>query len=270
LGEHRVAYRRAGAGAPVVLVHGITTYGFLWDEIARDLARDHDVVVMDLLGCGDSDKPLDVSYSLSAHADRLPRFLDALGLGRVHLVGHDLGGGIAQIFSARHSERLASVSLINSVAFDFWPVQPITLLRTSIIRQLLMASLDFGSFRLLVRRGVFHTERVTDALMEQFLRPLQDPLGRKAFLHFARCLDNRDLTAITSELEQLALPALILRGDADVYLGAANSERLHATMPGSRLERIATGGHFLQFDEPAWITEQLRRFFEEHRDRLDH
>jgi len=180
----------------------------------------------------------------------------------VHVVGHDLGGGIAQILATTYRGCVQTVSVVNTVAFDFWPVQPIVALRTPVIRQMLMALLDVGAFERIVARGLYHKERVTPQLMELFLHPLRTPEGRKAFLHFARCLDNTNLTSIEPALAALDVPFLILRGDADLYLGAANAERLHATVPGSRLERIATGGHFIQEDEPEWVTQRLLSFLD--------
>jgi pimeloyl-ACP methyl ester carboxylesterase len=87
VGGHKIAYHRRGSGSPVVLVHGITTYSFIWDDLIPHLADSHDVIALDLLGCGDSDMPSDVSYSLASHAERLAGFLGELGLEGVHLIG---------------------------------------------------------------------------------------------------------------------------------------------------------------------------------------
>ena len=258
---HALAYQRQGRGEPVLLVHGITTYGFIWRKIVPLLCRDYDVIVVDLLGCGASDKPLGLSYAIKDHAERLFEFVTKLGLGRFHFVGHDLGGGMGQIFAVRHPELLLDLTLINSVGYDFWPVQPIIALRTPIVRQFLMASFDLGTFRQVVKRGIYHKERVTNKLMELFMKPLQTPEGRKAFMHFAKCLDNHNLMEIEDDLRRLALPVLIVRGDADPYLGATIAEKLHHEIPGSRLARIASGGHFIQEDEPEWLARELLDLF---------
>ena len=263
----QMAYHRQGSGETVILVHGITTYSFIWRNIAAALANDYDVIAIDLLGCGESEKNLEASYALKAHARRLSEFVKTLGIERFHLVGHDLGGGIAQIYATKHPETLIGLALMNSVAFDFWPVQPITALRTPIVRQLLMATLDFGTFRMIVRRGLYYKERVTPELMEYYWMPIKNPEGRKAFLHFAKSLDNHDLMEISDRLETLDLPVLILRGDADAYLDASSTERLHAVLPDSRLHRIAEGGHYIQEDQPEWIVEHLEAFFGECRGR---
>jgi len=258
---YNMAYHREGRGEPVLLVHGITTYSFIWRRIIPLLSKDHDVIAVDLLGCGESDKPLNVSYAIKDHAERLYEFITKLGLGKFHFVGHDLGGGMGQIFAVRHPERLSDLTLINTVAYDFWPVQPIIALRTPIVRQLLMASFDLGTFKLVVKKGIYHKERVTNELMDLFMRPMQTREGRKAFMHFAKCLDNHNLMEIEDALRGLKIPVLIIRGDADPYLGATISEKLHREIPGNRLVRIPTGGHFVQEDEPERIAQELIGFF---------
>jgi len=255
-----MAYHRAGTGEPLLLVHGITTYSFIWRRVMPHLIDKYDVIAVDLLGCGDSDKPLDRSYSLTSHAGYLKEFLDAMGIAKVHFVGHDLGGGIAQIFAVRHPEMLYDLTVINAVAHDFWPVQPIIAMRTPIVRQLMMAAVDAGAFKLIVKRGLYHKDHLTPELMDLFMKPMRTPDGRKAFLHFARCLDNKNLTEIEADLRKLALPVLIIRGDADVYLASAIAERLHREIPGSELARISTGGHFIQEDEPEKIAQLIADF----------
>jgi pimeloyl-ACP methyl ester carboxylesterase len=245
----------------VLLVHGITTYSFIWRQIIPRLSPNYRVITIDLLGCGESDKPLDVAYSLPYHAAMLHDFLIELGVARCQFAGHDIGGGIGQVFAVRHPEKLISLTLLNSVGHDFWPVQPIIAMRTPIIRQLAMATLDLGALRLVVRRGLYHREALTDELLALFWRPMRDRAGRRGFLHFADGLNNRDLVEIEQELQRLQVPAHIIRGEGDLYLSEAISTKLHRDIPGSRLTRIATAGHFFQEDEPERIAEEMIRFW---------
>lgn len=260
---HELAYHRVGQGPPLLLVHGITTFSFIWQTLVPRLAEHHDVVAVDLLGCGDSDKPLDVSYGIAAHVPRLDAFTRALGLGRFAFIGHDIGGGIAQRFAVLHPERLTHAAVLNGVAYDFWPVQPIIAMRTPIIRQMAMATLDFGALKLIVNRGVFHRDRVTPELMAQFWKPMETREGRKAFLHFAASLDNRDLMAIREDLRRTTVPFLILRGMEDVYLSGEIAHTLHREIPGSRLVELPEAGHFFQVDQPDRLVDELERFLAE-------
>lgn len=262
---HNLAYHRQGAGEPVLLVHGVTTYSFIWRRIIPLLSHSYDVIAVDLLGCGESDKPLDVDYSLKNHAALLKTFATQLDLAKFHFVGHDVGGGIGQIFAVAHPELLLDLTLINTVAYDFWPVQPIIAMRTPIIRQLAIATLDLGVLKLIVKRAVYHKDRVTPALMEYFWQPMKTPQGRKAFLHLVKCLNNRHLLEIEDDLRRLAVPLLIIRGEADVYLSAEIAQKLHREIPASKLVSVATGGHFIQEDEPEQAANAMTQFFNENR-----
>jgi len=258
---NNLAYHRIGSGEPMLLVHGITTYSFIWRKVAPILAESgYDVIALDIMGCGESDKPLDLSYSLKAHTGYIKEFVDALAIKKFHFIGHDLGGGMGQIFAVHHPEMLYDLTMINTVAYDFWPVQPITAMRTPIIRQIMVAALDRGAFRLIVKRGMYHKERVDDELMAYFMKPLQSSTGRKAFLHFAKSLDNSNLMEIKGDLRKLSLPVLIIRGEADPYLSASISEKLNDEIPDSRLARIPTGSHFIQEDEPEKISACIIEF----------
>lgn len=257
---HELVYYRLGIGEPLLLVHGITTYSFIWRNLIPFLESRYELIIVDLLGCGDSDKSIDVEFSLSKHAEVLADLLKALHIHQVHLIGHDVGGGVCQIMSVKSKELVLSLTVINTVAYDFWPVQPIISMRTPIIRQLAMATLDLGAFRFIVKRGIYHTNRLTKALMDQFWYPMKSSAGRKAFLHFAHCLNNRDLLEITDDLHRLEIPVLIIRGERDVYLSSQIANELHRNIKGSKLVSIRTGGHFIQEDEPAMIAECINDF----------
>ena len=133
-------------------------------------------------------------------------------------------------------------------------------MRTPIIRQIAMATLDFGMFEVIVKRGLYHKTLLTDELMAFFWKPMKESLGRKGFLHFAKCLDNKNLTEIEEEIRQIKLPVLIIRGDSDIYLSASISDKLHAEIPGSQLIKIPTGGHFIQEDEPEMLAKTILNF----------
>src|SRR3954467_11216324 len=95
---HRVSYRTAGSGPVVLLIHGIAGTSEQWEDVAPILAEDYTVVAPDLLGHGQSAKPIG-DYSLGAYAVSMRDLLIALGHRRATVVGHSLGGGVAMQFS---------------------------------------------------------------------------------------------------------------------------------------------------------------------------
>lgn len=93
---HRIAYRRRGTGPTVLLLHGFPTWSYDYAELASDLATDHDVITMDFLGYGASDKPSSYTYSVAESADTVEDLVAHLGLTSVRLVVHDYGGIVGQ------------------------------------------------------------------------------------------------------------------------------------------------------------------------------
>ena len=257
---HKIFYSREGAGEPLLLLHGITTYSFIWRKIIPLLTPHFDVIAVDLIGCGKSDKPLDVDYSIKNQADIIFEFIKKLELKNIHLVAHDIGGGIGQILTVKHPGFFLDTTLINSVAYDFWPVQPIIAMRTPIVRQIAMASLDFGAFRLVVKRGLSQKEVLTEELMQLFWEPMKTKSGRKGFLHLAESLNNKHLLEIKDDLHKTKIPFLIIRGNEDVYLSVEICETLYKNIPRCELLKIPNTGHFMMEEEPNKISDAIISF----------
>ncbi|WP_428342937.1 alpha/beta fold hydrolase [Mycobacterium sp.] len=93
---HRIAYRRRGAGPTALLLHGFPTWSYDYAEMAADLAADHDVITLDFLGYGASDKLDHYEYSVAESADTVEDLVAHLGLTSVRLVVHDYGGIVGQ------------------------------------------------------------------------------------------------------------------------------------------------------------------------------
>jgi pimeloyl-ACP methyl ester carboxylesterase len=255
-----IAYYRVGKrkNQTVLLVHGLSTYSFIWRNIVPTMSQTYDVIAVDLLGCGDSDKPLDVEYSLTEHVEILKKFIKKLRVKKIHYVGHDVGGGIGQIMAIKYPDLLYDLTLINTVAYDSWPIKPAITMYIPFIRKLAVTS----KLRSIVKRALFFKQRCTPELMQFFLRPMETKEGRQAFLHFSRCHANRNLAEFSEDLRKVNLPVFIIRGEADVYLSVEIAKRLQREIPGSILLRIGTGGYFIQEDEPEKLSDEIVNFFQ--------
>ncbi|MDQ2765835.1 MAG: alpha/beta fold hydrolase, partial [Gemmatimonadota bacterium] len=124
VGGVRLYYYAAGsggAGEPIIFLHGFPTSSHIWRDVVPLVPAGHRVVVVDLLGYGRSDRPEGRDLSIKAHAERVLALLDVLCISYATIIGHDLGGGIAQYLAVRHPTRVARLGLVSSVAFDSWP-----------------------------------------------------------------------------------------------------------------------------------------------------
>ncbi|RYI99783.1 MAG: alpha/beta fold hydrolase, partial [Actinomycetales bacterium] len=110
---HELSYVDSGEGPVVLFIHGILGSQRQFEHLIDEMDDDHRVVLPDLFGHGDSAKPLG-DYSLSAHAAAMRDLLDHLGVERVTLVGHSLGGGIAMQFFYLFPERVERLVLVSS------------------------------------------------------------------------------------------------------------------------------------------------------------
>ena len=108
---HELSYVDSGSGPAVLFIHGILGSQRQWAHLVDKMDDDHRVLVPDLFGHGESAKPLG-DYSLSAHAATMRDLLDRLGIERVTLVGHSLGGGIAMQFFYLFPERVDRLVLV--------------------------------------------------------------------------------------------------------------------------------------------------------------
>src|ERR1700712_1280093 len=110
---HRLSYLEAGEGEPLLLVHGIAMNAAAWGQVIAELAQHFHVIAPDLFGHGESDKPPG-DCSIGAYASVLRDLILALDLGRVNVVGHSLGGGIAMQLDYQAPELISRMVLVDA------------------------------------------------------------------------------------------------------------------------------------------------------------
>jgi pimeloyl-ACP methyl ester carboxylesterase len=265
-----VAYRAAGDGPVLLLVHGITSDSSIWERVLPGLAREHTVIAPDLAGHGESDKPRG-DYSLGAHASTLRDLLIALGHPRATIVGHSLGGGIAMQFAYQFPEMCERLVLVDSGGLGrevSLLLRAAALPGSDLVLPVLAATrlLDAGARvgGLLDRLGL---RLGTD--LEQMARghsTLSDADSRAAFLHTLRSVvDPRGQRVNATNRLYLAqhLPVQLIWGERDSIIPVAHGRAAHDALPGSRLAVLSHSGHFPQLDEPERFLEVLLDFVEE-------
>jgi pimeloyl-ACP methyl ester carboxylesterase len=263
----RISYTEAGSGPVALFVHGVLLNGYLWRHQLAELSEVRRCIAVDLLAHGDTEITPGQDVSVTANAQMLLEFLDALGIEQVDLVGNDSGGGIAQIFAAVHPSRVRSLTLTDCDTHDNWPPEAfkpfLAMAAAGGLRGALEAMLkDKNFYRSAAALGPAyeHPEGVADETIEAYLRPLVSSEQRTADLQrFLGAFDCKQTVAIEEGLKKLQAPTLIVWGTDDVYFGVQWARWLARTIPGTRRTVELNGARiFFPEERPAEFNKELR------------
>jgi pimeloyl-ACP methyl ester carboxylesterase len=267
---HDVAYRQAGEGPLIVLVHGVAGSSSTWVPIMPLLAERFTVVAPDLLGHGESAKPRG-DYSLGAYASGIRDLLVVLGHDRATFVGHSLGGGIAMQLAYQYPhlcERLvllASGGLGKEVSML---LRVISLPGAEYVMPVVMTPRLHGAAatigRAVGRLGLQGGPLVGE-IWSSYAR-LTDRRAQLSFVHTVRAvIDVAGQRINASDRLYLAqdVPTLIVWGDRDAVIPVSHGHLAHELIPGSRLEIVEGAGHFLVLERPDIVEPILTRFLDE-------
>ncbi|MFI8202575.1 alpha/beta fold hydrolase [Streptomyces sp. NPDC085937] len=260
----RVAYREGGSGEPVVFLHGTPSHSYEWRHVVPHVeAAGHRTLTYDLPGYGLSERPAHRDTSVAAQTDLLGHLLDALGLDRVSLVAHDIGGAVALRFALAHPGRVRRLMVMDSVSYDSWP--------SATWRRIIDEELDDHAamsqeaFDDLLTRQLTMTvadkSLMSGDVLRAYLAPHASRLGRASFFeHQVRHYDSRYTEEIADRLGRLTLPVRILWGAEDEWQPVRYAERLRDDIPGAELVVIPGAGHFLMEDAPERVVREIIDF----------
>ncbi|HEU0025102.1 MAG TPA: alpha/beta fold hydrolase [Thermoleophilaceae bacterium] len=255
----QLAYREAGSGPPVLLLHGWPTSSFLWRNVMRAIARENRVLALDLPGFGASDKPLGLRYSFEFFARAIDGFLAALDVDEVGLAVHDLGGPVGLHWALDRPERVTKLALLNTLVYpEFSPevIEFVTALSTPEDRDRITS--PEGLAELFRQAG----DGLTDEVLAGVLEPFDSDESRWALADAGIGLDPQGFVDIAARLSTLRMPVRIVYGERDGVLPdvAQTMERVRRDLPQAEVTALPHG-HFLQEEAPEEVGELLGRFF---------
>ncbi len=252
-----VFYRRAPArDSEVLYLHSAPTSSDDW----LGLLELSGGVAPDLPGFGRTDKAGNLDYALPAYALFVERFLDALDVPEVAVVGHGWGAAMGLLFAQRHPDRVTRLAIVDAVplldGFE-WPAM-IRWLRRPAVGELVMGSVN----RWLLARTLRHASATTgawpdarvNAVWEQF-----DQGTQRAILRLHRSVDAAALASAGEGLGDLEQPALVVWGEQDPWLPPAFADAYGRRLPHAVVERVAGAGHWPWLDQPS-LAERVAGF----------
>lgn len=255
----RIAWTDVGQGAPIILLHGIPTWSFLYGDAIPLLARHARVIAPDFLGHGYSDKRDFFDRSLVAQSAMIIRLMDHLGLERAHIVGHDTGGGVALIMGIHHPERVDRLVLTNVVAYDSWPIDDMIALGNPNWRSRTPADVcDFLASGL--PDGLFNRDRLTAEFISGIVAPYGDEEGKISMIRNASALNTNHTTMLSELHSQITAPTLCLWGVHDPWQTIRDGERLFREIPNARLVAVENASHWIPHDTPHRFASEIATF----------
>ncbi len=244
-----VAYTDVGEGEPVVLLHGIPTWSYLYHDVIPLLEPHCRVLAPDFLGHGYSDRRDRFDRSLRAQTRMVLGFLDALGIDAATIVGHDTGGGVALIMGIEHPRRVKRLVLTNVVAYDSWPIDDMIDLGNPAWRD--KPAAEVAAFVASgLPDGLHNAERLTPAFERNIVAPYSDEEGKISLIRNASALNTNHTTMLIDRHKDIAAPTLVLWGIHDPWQRLGDGEKLAEEIPGARLVRLENASHWLQQDAP--------------------
>lgn len=251
----RLPYVEQGdpGGVPVLLLHGYTDSWRSFEGVLRHLPRSVRAFALSQRGHGDADRPM-VGYAPGDFAADLAAFMDALAIGPAVIVGHSMGGTIAQRFAADYPEHTLGLVLMGS--FTAWADNP--------------CLVEFWDSAISTLTDPIDAEFVREFQQSTMARPVpsgwldtavQESLKVPARVWraaYEACLE----ADVARDLGKIQAPTLIAWGDRDAFAVRSEQEALHAAIPLSRLRAYPGAGHSFHWEEPDQFADDLVSFIE--------
>jgi pimeloyl-ACP methyl ester carboxylesterase len=235
-----ISYLDIGSGPVALFVHGIASNAYLWRHVISAVAAHRRCIAIDLPLHGQSPVTAEQDLSLAALAANLEDFCEVLGLAGIDLVANDTGGAIAQIFAARHPERLATFTLTNCDTQDNMPPDAfrplIELAAAGELAPIAVAMLaDPDAAAQASFEAVYeHLDRMDRDVIRSYLEPLFGTLDRaRQFERLLTSLDDGDLREVAPQLKELTVPTLMVWGTGDTFFDVSAAYWLRDTIPGA-------------------------------------
>jgi pimeloyl-ACP methyl ester carboxylesterase len=263
----RISYYDVGSGPVALFVHGVLMNKYLWRNQIAAVSDIRRCIAVDLLAHGDTEIDPEQDVSVTANANMLREFIDALEIDKVDVVGNDSGGGVSQIFAALNPDRVRTLTLTDCDCQDNWPPEAfkpfVEMTKAGGLKDTLNAMLsDKTIYRSQAALGPAYEypDKVTDETIETYLKPfLRDDRRTMDLQRFVTAFDNVHTLAVESKLRALKAPTLIVWGTDDVYFPKKWAHWLAEAIPGAKPPVELEGARLFFIEERAEAFNELLR-----------
>ncbi|MEL6717772.1 MAG: alpha/beta hydrolase [Bacteroidota bacterium] len=269
-GKFNIFFQESGQGETILLLHGFPTASWDWNKIWESLSADYQVIALDFIGFGFSDKPKNYSYSILDQADLVEALLQEKNIKKCHLLTHDYGDTVAQELLARSlDQRLAfqiqSLFLLNGGLF------PETH-HPRFIQKLLLSPIGILITPFLNRQklsrnfhAIFGKETPpSETEITAFFQLIEYNNGKYVFHKLIRYMKERkqNRSRWVKSLQKASIPIQFFNGNADPISGKHMVERYRELIPNPDIVSLPEIGHYPQTEAPTATLTAYRRFLQ--------
>lgn len=257
-----------GTNNAIVLLHDFPAGAFAWDAIMPQLASlGRAVYAIDMLGYGLSEHPWPADTSIWGQADVLSFLIQQLNLTNIVLVGHGIGGGVAQVLATRLiRDRVAALVLIDTIAYmhafaENWPLTDMA--KHQDFDAPKHTELDdlIKNLRETLPNGSANPDRLQDStFVKNYIEPWNSEVGKEVLFQHVRLMVPNYINSVSSDLGTLEKPTLIIWGEKDQQMPLRYAKRIHHEIEHSKLVVVPDAGHMILFDAPVIVASVLCDF----------
>ena len=246
----KVSYVVQGKGMPLLLIHGIPVWGYLWKDCLTMLTKHFQIIIPDLVGYGYSDQRDCFDRSIKVQSRIISKLLQRLKIQDLFVVGHDIGGAVAQRFVVDHAGKVPKWVLIDSVLYDSWPAEPMVRLGNPKQHYKMKGDQLAKKFIERLPDGFNHREKASPEMLAGWMAPYMTDEGKLSLIRNAAALNTNHTMELLEDLQELTQPLLLLWGAKDQFQPLSSAERFEAEFPASQLHVVPDSDHFLPLEKP--------------------
>ncbi|MFO7923422.1 MAG: alpha/beta fold hydrolase [Bacteroidales bacterium] len=263
----KLFYRKFGSGKPMIILHGLYGSSDNWVSIARELASDFEVFLVDLRNHGKS--PHDDRHNYELIRDDLLLFMNETGIGKAMFTGHSMGGKAAMCFVQHHPDRVEKLIVVDIAPKSYkelYRKEPLN--HFDILTAMRDVDLSSVSSRRDIDRmlaGRINNERIRSFLMKNISRDKDDryywTLNLDVLIReLDNIMDGVNEHCFDPAFPVTGIPVLFIRGGKSPYITDADIDFIEQIFPSAKLHTIPGTGHWLHAENPGAFTDAVRNF----------
>jgi epoxide hydrolase 4 len=266
----RMHYVTAGEGSPVVMLHGFPEFWYAWHKQIPALARHFKVIAPDQRGYAETDKP-DWGYEVDVLVQDILGLLEANGIQKARIVGHDWGGAIAWALAIKYPHRVERLVILNTPHPAIFPAAIKTnpaqarrswymgLFQLPWLPEALLSANDYANYGRVLRSTAATPTAFSDEEIERYKDAISKPGALTAALNWYRYA-GRSRKLLSGTGLKVHMPTLILWGEKDTALGKELLDGTERYVPDLRIQRLPHCSHWLHHEDPEAVNRALIDF----------